>query len=128
MPGPTDTPTAAPGATTASPTVSHCRHEGSRPELAETLATALHRLVAAESAGLPVERSVGLQASGDVVVARLRADELPATTDLDVLTDEAVRAVRGVDHASNFGEVSRLTEALSVVLSVTTELTRRRRD
>jgi len=106
--------------------VPHRRHDASRPELAETLATALHRLVAVESVGLPTERCVGLRASGDVVVARLRADERPATTDLDVLTDEAVRAVQRVDHAANFGEVSRLTEALSVVLSVVTELGRRR--
>ena len=130
VPGPTDPPTAAPGATTAdttTATVSTCHREASRPELAATLATALHQLVAVESRGLPVERCVGLRASGDAVVSSLQADDRPATTDLDALTDEAVRAVVTLDHARNFGEVSRLSAALSVVLSITTELRRQRR-
>jgi hypothetical protein len=130
VPGPTDPPTAAPGATTADAVavaVSARHGEASRPELAATLATALHQLVAVESRGLPVERCVGLRASGDAVVSSLRADDRPATTDLDALTDEAVRAVETLDHARNFGEVSRLSAALSVVLSIMTELRRQRR-
>ncbi|ERH11499.1 MAG: hypothetical protein J07HB67_00506 [halophilic archaeon J07HB67] len=126
MSGPTQT-TTAPGTVTDPVRVSPCRREAPRSELAETLATALHRLVAAESGGLPVERRVGLRASGDAVVTRLRADELPATAALDTLTDETTRAVAELDHADNFGAVSRLSEALSVVVSITTELTRRRR-